>query len=262
MKIGFFDSGLGGLTILKSVVGALPQYDYAYYGDTKNLPYGDKTEAEIFEFSKVAIEYLFQKDCALVIVACNTASAETLRVLQDTWLPKTYPERRILGVIVPTVEEVIAANVQKVLLLATKRTVESNKYQIELHNRTEQCIDLEQVATPELVPFIELGEIQAAAQAAISRIEGAVGESEVVVLGCTHYTQIKNELRSHFGDAIKIISQDEIIPKKISEYLDKHPEIQAKLTNTGERSIHLTEHRSRYDVLAGQFLGGVFVGEE
>jgi len=261
MKIGFFDSGLGGLTILKSVATVLPQYDYAYYGDTKNLPYGDKSEAEIFQFSKTAIEQLFENDCALVVVACNTASAETLRVLQDTWLPKNYPERKILGVIVPTVEEVIESDAKNVLLIATKRTVESNKYQVELRNRFKSVVKLEQIATPELVPLIELNELEAATTAAVSRIEGAAGESEVVILGCTHYTQIKEQLRAHFGDSKIILSQDEIIPKKISEYLSNHPEIKTKLTDTGERSIHLTEHRVDYDILISQFLGGVFMAE-
>jgi glutamate racemase len=261
MKIGFFDSGLGGLIILKSVAEKLPQYDYAYYGDTKNLPYGDKTEAQIFEFSKVAIEYLFKNDCVLVVVACNTASAESLRVLQDTWLREKYPDRKILGVIVPTVEEVIEEGVKDVLLIATRRTVDSNKYQVELSNRTESVVTLEQIATPELVPFIELNELEAATIAAILAIERAVGESEAVILGCTHYTQIKTQLREHFGNTKKIISQDEIIPKKLEQYLNNHPEIKSRLTDTGERSIHLTQHRADYDVLIGQFLGGVFLGE-
>ena len=127
MTIGLFDSGLGGLTILRAVVKQLPQYDYVYYGDTANLPYGDKSEAEIYDLSVAAMDYLFGEGCALIIVACNTASAETLRKLQDEYLPKHYPERRILGVIIPTVETLIADGVEAALLLATKRTVESQK---------------------------------------------------------------------------------------------------------------------------------------
>lgn len=261
MKIGFFDSGLGGLIILKSVAAALPQYDYAYYGDTQNLPYGDKTEEQILEFSKTAVAELFARDCALVIIACNTASAQTLRTLQDTWLPEHYPDRKLLGVIVPTVEEVLDSGVSRALLIATKRTVESNKYQIEFENRSDGQLQLTQVATPELVPFIELNELEAATTAAIARIEQNGGESDGVILGCTHYTQIKEQLRAHFGACKTIFSQDEIIPEKIKSYLENHPELTATLTNTGERSVHLTAHRPDYDLIIRQFLGGVFVGE-
>ena len=261
MKIGFFDSGLGGLTILKAVAKDLPQYDYAYFGDTLNLPYGDKTEEEIFALSKVGIEWLFEAGSSLVIIACNTASAETLRKLQDTWLPKAYPERKILGVIVPTVEVVLESGQEKIALLATQRTVDSNKYLIELKNRSVKEIELKQIASPELVPFIELNELEAASTAAIARIELEAGESEGVVLGCTHYTQIKDQLREHFGSAKTFYSQDEIIPEKIRLYLSNHPEIESQLTQTGKRSIHLTQHRPDYDVIMGQFLGGAYLGE-
>ena len=262
MKIGFFDSGLGGLTILKAVIKVLPQYDYAYYGDTLHLPYGDKTEAEIFVLSKAGIEYLFEKGCLLVIVACNTASAETLRKLQDSWVLEKYPGRKVLGVIVPTIEGVLESNLSDVALLATKRTVESNKYKIELQNRSEHAVTLTQISSPELVPFIELNELEAATQAAIARIELGAGESEGVILGCTHYTQIKSQLRLHFGNKKIIFSQDEIIPQKIFSYLGNHPEIETKLTQMGERSIHLTQHRPDYDLIMGQFLGGAYLADQ
>jgi glutamate racemase len=261
MKIGFFDSGLGGLTILKAAAKELPQYDYVYYGDTLHLPYGDKSEEEIFALSKAGIQYLFEKGCLLVIVACNTASAETLRRLQDSWLLEEYPDRKILGVIVPTLETVLENCISDVTLLATKRTVESDKYKTELHNRSEQLIVLNQIAAPELVPLIELNELGAATNAAITRIEKEAGQSSGVILGCTHYTQIKNQLRSYFGDKKIFLSQDEIIPQKLFSYLEHHPEIQARLTQTGERSIHLTQHRPDYDLIMGQFLGGAYLAE-
>jgi glutamate racemase len=261
MKIGFFDSGLGGLTILKAVARDLPQYDYAYFGDTLNLPYGDKTEEEIYSLSKVGIQWLFEAGCMLVIIACNTASAETLRKLQDSWLPVAYPGRKILGVIVPTVEEVLESEQEKIALLATQRTVDSNKYHIELTNRGTKKISLLQIASPELVPFIELNELEAASAAAIARIELEAGESEGVILGCTHYTQIKDQLREHFKNAKTFYSQDEIIPEKIRLYLANHPEIESQLTQSWTRSIHLTQHRPDYDLIMGQFLGGAYLGE-
>jgi glutamate racemase len=262
MKIGFFDSGLGGLTVLKSVAKELPAYDYSYFGDTKNLPYGDKTEEEIFALTKDGVKSLFEKDCLLVIIACNTASAETLRKLQDTWLPTAYPDRKILGVIVPAVEEVLESALVSVALLATQRTVDSEKYKIELENRSSRDISLVQISTPELVPFIELNELEAATSAAVKRIDAEAGESEGVILGCTHYTQIKDQLRSHFGDSKIFFSQDEIIPKKLFSYLENHPEIESRLSKTGERSVHLTQHRPDYDLTMGQFLGGAYLAEE
>mgnify|MGYP003386917836 CR=1 FL=1 len=262
MNIGFFDSGLGGLLILKAVAKALPQYDYVYYGDTANVPYGDKTEEEIYALTKAALTQLFERDCALVIVACNTASAETLRKIQDTFLQAEYPDRKVLGVIIPTIEEVIKPHYKKALLLATKRTVESNKYQKEL-DKLGDVTQLISIATPELVPFIELGEKEIATASAISTIERAgVGEGDVVVLGCTHYCLLKDSLREHFGSAVTIVSQDEVIPQKLAAYLEQHPEITSRLSNTGKRVIHLTQHRPDYDRLTAEFLGGAYLSDE
>jgi glutamate racemase len=261
MNIGFFDSGLGGLLILKAAVKALPQYDYVYYGDTAHLPYGDKTEREIYEFTKNAMEELFNRDCLLVIVACNTASAETLRRIQDTYLKQEHKERRILGVIVPTVEEVIEKRYSRTLLLATKRTVESHKYERELAKLTSEPIELLAIATPELVPLIESHKIDEAILFAIGVIEAQSREGDVVLLGCTHYTLLKNALREHFGDSLSFIAQDEVIPHKLEKYLANHPEIRERLSSTGKRQIVLTEHRPDYDRLTVEFLGGAYIPE-
>lgn len=261
MNIGLFDSGLGGLTILRAVAKALPQYDYCYYGDTANLPYGNRSEAEIRALTKAGVEELFRRDCVLVIIACNTASAETLRALQDEWLPVHYPDRRILGVIVPTVEEFNESGKTTAALIATKRTVESKKYETEMRHRCAAGYQLTSIATPELVPFIEIGETEMAATAAISRLEREGGDSEVIILGCTHYTEIKEQLRARFPDTL-VLSQDEIIPKKLDSYLAAHPELRERLTSTGKRDVHLTAHRPEYDRVMSQFLGGVYVDEE
>ena len=262
MKIGFFDSGLGGLTILRAVVREMPQYNYAFYGDTANLPFGDKSETEIYEFTKEGVRYLFESGCVLVIIACNTASAETARRLQQEFLPTEYPDRKILGIIVPTVEELCFTVPTRVALIGTKRTVESGKYQLELAHKGNGNTILKQIATPEFVPLIEAGRIQEAAEQAIEKIESEAGDYEVVVLGCTHYTEIKDRLRQHFGLSKQIISQDEVIPQKLRAYLTAHPETESQLMHGGTRSVHLTAHRPDYDVLMGQFLGGVFVDEQ
>ncbi len=258
MNIGFFDSGLGGLLILKAVAKTLPQYDYVYYGDTAHVPFGDKTEEEIFAFTKQAMMELFKRDCLLVIVACNTSSAETLRRIQDTYLKEEYPDRRILGVIVPTVEEVIEEGHRRAILLSTKRTAESGKYEREL-KKLDEGLELITVPTPELVPLIESGQISKAVEIAVSVIDVTARVGDVVLLGCTHYALLKDELRTHFGTKFVIVSQDEVIPKKLTDYLQRHPEITSRLSGTGKREIHLTEHRPDYDRLTADFLGGAYI---
>ncbi|OGG42035.1 glutamate racemase [Candidatus Kaiserbacteria bacterium RIFCSPHIGHO2_01_FULL_46_22] len=260
-KIGLFDSGLGGLTILKAVAKDLPLYDYVFFGDTEHLPLGDKTEEEIYSYTKAGVEELFRRDCSLVIIACNTASAETLRRLQDTFLATEYPERRILGVIIPTIEELIDSGAKSALLLATKRTIESSKYEKELE-KSGSNITLHSVATPELVPMIEEGKLDEAAEAAVAIIKvqiERVGEIDTIVLGCTHYTKLKDALRRAYGVAPTILSQDEIIPHKLTSYLDNHPEIESYLSRNSTRSIHLSSHRPDYDQIAAELLGGVMM---
>ncbi|MEK7638838.1 MAG: glutamate racemase [Patescibacteria group bacterium] len=262
MKIGVFDSGVGGLTILRAIVRELPEFDYYYYGDTKHLPYGDKTEAEVYTLSVAAMRHLFSHDCALVVIACNTASAETLRRLQDEFLPREYPDRRILGVIIPTIETLIDEGSRKVLLLATKRTVESKKYEKELLRRNKTAIELTAQAAPELVPLIEAQKLAEAITCATAYVDAWEGRGDTVVLGCTHYTLLTAALREKYSQTLKIISQDEVIPQKLSEYLSRHEEIRYRLTCTKTRTIHLTEHRPDYTALMSQFLGGVYLPEE
>jgi glutamate racemase len=261
MKIGFFDSGLGGLTVLREVVKHLPQYDYIYFGDTANLPYGDKTENEIYELTKAAITELFDRDCLIVVVACNTASSETLRKLQDTFLKASYPDRRVLGVIIPTLEVLLEQTPNRTILLATKRTVESGKYEVELKKLapTQHLLSIPMV---KLVPLIEAQKHDEAFMITVDALrEVQTGKGDVVILGCTHYTLLKDDLRELFPNT-KFLSQDEIIPDKLADYLTRHPELSSRLSGTGERTIHLTELRNDYEELAGQFLGGVYMPHE
>lgn len=252
MKIGFFDSGLGGLTVLKTVRGLLPQYDYLYYGDTANLPYGDKSRAEILEFTRKAIEYLFENDVLIVIVACNTASAEALRILQDTILTGKYAERKLLGVIIPTVEALVENNVKSALLIGTLRTIQSEKYAKEI-DKLATRINLSSHATPHLVPYIETGNIEGAEEKVKSIIDSKRGEMDTVVLGCTHYTVLKDFIRKEYPD-LKVLSQDEIIPKKFLEYLERHIEIQTKLSQNRTLEIVLTREDERYEQIKRDLL--------
>lgn len=257
MKIGLFDSGLGGLTILKAVARALPEYDYEFYGDTANLPYGDKSEETIYELTKRGMEHLFARDCALIIVACNTASAETLRRLQDEYLVDAYPDRRILGVIIPTIEDVSAAGISRALLIGTRRTIESHKFEKEFA-KVAPAPELVSEATPALVPLIEMGDHEPALTEVL-RVVAGVGEVDGLILGCTHYCVLKDALRRELPADIKIFSQDEIIPSKLADYLDKHPEIESKLGREGTRNIFLTDSSPRYDAVIRELLGGAFI---
>ena len=238
MKIGFFDSGVGGLRVMERVREELPEYDYVFFGDTKNVPYGDRTEEEIYALTKDAIQHLFDAHSAqLVVVACNTASAESLRRLQDRFVATKYPDRRVLGVIIPTVEEVVDAHVSKPLLIGTTRTISSHKFETEIA-KLGAPIALSTHATPELVPLIEVGRLEEACAVLTPLLENhSQRGGDSVILGCTHYTTLTASLRAAFGDRLRFFSQDEIIPKKLKEYLDRHPEIEKTLSRNGTREI-------------------------
>lgn len=260
MKIGFFDSGLGGLTVLKAVAAQLPNYDYEYFGDTKNVPYGDRSEEEIYELTKAGVRELFSRDCALVVIACNTASAETLRRLQDIFLPEEFPDRRILGVIIPTIETVIDSEIEHILLIATRRTIASEKYEREFA-KFEQAPILETAATPGLVPLIEAGETGEALSLVFPVIDQFVSDDAQrgLILGCTHYTTLQAGIKERYGEHLVIFSQNEIIPAKLEAYLAAHPEIESTLTRNATRNIFFTKQDAHYDQVIGVLLGGAFV---
>ncbi len=240
MKIGVFDSGLGGLAIAQSIIRRLPQFDYLYLGDTKRVPYGGRSQETIHEFTSQALTYLFENHCQLVILACNTASAEALRKSQQEYLPKHYPDRRVLGMIIPSAEAVFeVSQPNSVGVLATSSTVESGSYKRELC-RVQEDIAVIQVAAPLLVPLIEnRGQkyILPILEDYLQPLKEAGVES--VVLGCTHYCLIKDQVRQVMG--CPVISQDEVIPEKVANYLTRHPEIESKLSQSRRREFHVTD---------------------
>ncbi len=262
MKIGFFDSGLGGLTVLKAVASSMSDYDYEFFGDTENLPYGDKTEEEIYELTKAGVEALFEKDCLLVVIACNTASAETLRKLQDTFLAEEYPDRKILGVIIPMVEEVVDCQAKRALLIGTRRTIESGKYEREFAKFGNKAPQLFSIATPTLVPLIEAGAFDEAVLEVVPMVQESIDRGgDSLILGCTHYGLLKQGIEEHFGQELMIFSQAEIIPKKLFAYFEVHPEITEKLSHDGTRNIYLSSHTQNYDKVVGDILGGHFIAD-
>lgn len=222
-----FDSGLGGLLILKAIREKLPQYDYVFYGDTKNLPYGNKTQREIFDLTVKGIELLIDKGCILIIIACNTASAKALRKIQQQWLPKNAPNIKVLGVVVPTIETLNKSDFPTILM-ATGSTVKSKVYGKEL-NKIFPKQKLIEIPAPELVPLLEEGKLVEANEYAIKCLSSAFKKSKSLILGCTHYPLIKKSLIKEFPK-LKILDQTELIPKALKKYLRKHIEIRKKLS--------------------------------
>ncbi len=250
MKIGIFDSGLGGLVVLKELKRKLPKYDYLYLGDTKNLPYGDKSQAKIFDLTKKAVAYLFQQDCELVIVACNTASSQALRRLQQEYLPKSeFKSRKILGIIRPTVEEV--ENFQNIGIIGTTRTIDSKSYLRELKKINPQ-LKIIQEATPQLVPMIEAGRLD---QQILSSYLKPFQNTQALILGCTHYGLIKKDIRQIYKG--KLIAQEELLPGKLAAYLKRHPALAKKLSRNSQLILAITKTNPRYQQLAEKWFGRV-----
>ncbi|MHA1539271.1 MAG: glutamate racemase [Alphaproteobacteria bacterium] len=255
MKIGIFDSGIGGLIIAKSLSENLPAYDYIYFGDTLHVPYGGRSQEAIYEFSKNAIAHLFKQGCGLIIIACNTASASALRRLQQEYLPKHYPNRRILGVIIPTAEAVIKEEHQRVGLLATSSTIQSGIYSAEI-SKLNPAIELFEQDTPLLVPLIENNGCKWVKPILAEYLAPLLEKNiQSLILGCTHYPFLKKEIKSQVGKDINLISQDEIIPDKLKDYLARHPEIESNLSKNNDRIFEVTDLTSSYTNAAQTLYG-------
>jgi glutamate racemase len=260
MKIGIFDSGLGGLVVARTLRKAMPQYDYIHLGDTKRLPYGNKSQTQIYKNTVRAISYLLEQDCALVIVACNTASSQALRKIQQSWLPQSsqakYKNRRILGVVRPTVESI--GKFKNIGLIGTLRTVDSTAYVQELKKMNED-IKLTAKATPKLVPMIEQGNLrkQKEYKQILENYLIPFKNTKVLILGCTHYGIIKNDIQKILGKKIKIIAQEELLPKKLQSYLAKHTEIQKQLSKNRTFELLVTKSSKRYEKLSSEWFGKV-----
>jgi glutamate racemase len=252
MKLGVFDSGLGGILIARAIRDAFPDLDMVYLGDTVHLPYGNRSEEAIYKYSKACMEALFAQGCNLVIMACNTASASALRRLQQEYLPvSAYADRRILGVVVSTIEEAIDRGFSKLGLIGTNYTVSSNVYEEELQKINPE-IAIEQKNTPLLVPLIEHGGEAWVDSVLAHYLEGFEGV-ETLLLGCTHYVHLKERIRDKYD--FDVISQDEIIPPKLAQYFDNHPEIFDPLGQGGESAFFVTDLAAHNEDAASALYG-------
>jgi len=256
MKIGIFDSGLGGLLITRSIHDALPQYDTVYLGDTLHVPYGNRSKEAVYQLSLQAVDYLFdQENCQLIIIACNTASASALRRLQQEYLPRNHPERRILGVVVPTLETAIDMGHDRIGLIATPYIVQSKVYEDELI-KLNPDIEIFSEATPLLVPLIEHNGTKWA-RPIIDEYLAPLQQQKIesLILGCTHYPHLKSLINESLRNKVKLISQDEIIPKKLQCYLKKHREITKKLTQNSQNTFYVTDITDTYINTASSVYG-------
>ncbi len=255
MKIGFFDSGLGGLFLLKKAVKVLPQYDYLFLADLKRSPYGNRSAQVVYDFTREAAGYLFKNGCQIIIVACNTASALALRKLQQEYLPAKYPDRRILGVVVPTIEETLKYKIKRLGVLATKATIESGVYAKEI-KKLNPGIKVWQYAAPLLVSLIENNSLRWAEPILKAYLKPLISKKvEAIILGCTHYVVLKRRVQKIVGPKIKVISQDEIIPKKLADYLACHPEIAGKISKTGKIIFETTDLGADFCQTAKKWFG-------
>ncbi len=247
MKLGIFDSGLGGLLIAKSVREHIPDIDIIYFGDTLHLPYGNRSKEAIYEYSRRAIEFLFAQDCNLIITACNTVSASALRKLQQDYLPDSkYSYRRILGVVVPTLECALDDGYKSIGLIATNYTINSNAYKEELQKLDPQ-IKIFQENTPLLVPLIEHDGGQWLPSVLKRYLTPLLKHDiECLILGCTHYPFLKSEIRKIIGNDISLLAQDEIIPKKLKLYLENHPEIADKISRHAKSEFIVSDITKNY----------------
>lgn len=259
MKIGVFDSGLGGLVITKAFIQTMPEFDYCYYGDTKNLPYGEKTSGQILSYTLEAVKHLIAQDCKLIIIACNTATSIALRYIQQRFIPAYAPDIKVLGVVIPTVEEAVFDGAGTIGVIATPATVHSHIYQTELLKLNPNLKILE-LATPKLVPMIENNRFELADEICQEYAQ-PVGHVDSLILGCTHYPLVKNYFRRLLPN-VKIISQDELMGAKLQDYLTRHPEIASQHTCNHNYQFEVSLINEQSAAVAQRLFPGIVIKEK
>ena len=257
--IGVFDSGYGGLTILDKIREVLPEYDYIYLGDNARAPYGTRSFEVVYEFTRQAVNKLFDMGCHLVILACNTASAKALRSIQMNDLPGIDPARRVLGVIRPTVECVgeISKN-QHIGVLATAGTIKSESYPLEIHKLFPE-IQVSGTACPMWVSLVENNESQDEGadyfiRKYIDQLLSKDPQIDTVILGCTHFPILLPKIRQYIPEHVSVIAQGEYVAESLKDYLKRHPEMDAKCTKNGNCQFYTTEAEEKFSESASAFL--------
>ena len=257
--IGVFDSGYGGLTILKEILIRLPEYDYLYLGDNARAPYGTRSFDVVYEYTLEAVKKLFDRGCSLVILACNTSSAKALRTIQQQDLPVLAPEKRVLGVIRPSTELIGTWSVSRHIgILATEGTVRSESYRIELAKFAPDCTVV-QHACPMWVPIIENNRHTSEAgklfiKEDVETLLQKDPEIDTIVLACTHYPLVENFISSLVPPHVKVVTQGALVADRLDDYLKRHEEIAAKCSKGGTIHFLTSENKEVFDAQAKQFI--------
>ncbi len=257
--IGVFDSGYGGLTVLKQLLKHLPEYDYLYLGDNARAPYGNRSHDTLKKFTEQGIQYLFDQKCVLILTACNTVSAAVLREIQEEQLRiPNVTDKKILGVIKPIVEETakITKN-NKVGVVGTRSTISAKSYQVELHHLNPE-IKVYSQACPLLVPLVEEGwigkpETRMIMKKYLRPLKSA--NIDTLILGCTHYPLLLQDFRRIMGKRINVPNPGKIVALSLIDYLKRHPEIETLLSREGKRTYTTTDDPARFSQMASRFLG-------
>jgi glutamate racemase len=258
--IGVFDSGYGGLTILKEIVKQLPQYDYIYLGDNARTPYGTRSFDTVYHYTLECVQKLFAMDCPLIVLACNTASAKALRTIQQNDLAKMNPFNKVLGVIRPTTELIgNYSTTKKIGILATKGTVLSNSYPIEIKKFFPE-VNVYQQACPMWVPLIENKEhltegANYFVEKYINELLSQNNEMDTVLLACTHYPLLADAIQKYLPKHIKLISQGQIVAASLQDYLQRHNEIKNRCTTNATIQFYTTDDTNDFNTNAALFFG-------
>ncbi|MFN5421764.1 MAG: glutamate racemase [bacterium] len=258
--IGVFDSGLGGLTILKEIVSEMPHYDFMYLGDSARAPYGPRSFETVYQYTLEAVQWLFERGCPLVILACNTSSAKALRTIQQNDLTTIDPSKRVLGVIRPTTEVIgDYTETNHIGILGTQGTVDSGSYVIEIGKSFPE-VHVHQQACPAWVPLVESGQYLTDSADPVIRecLEKLMAQSEkidTVLLACTHYPLLMDKIKAYLSEEITVVSQGDIVAKSLKSYLIRHPEMESRLTRQASISFYTTGELGEFDQGASVFWG-------
>lgn len=258
--IGIFDSGYGGLTVMKEIVRRLPQYDYIYLGDNARAPYGNRSFDTVYRYTLECVEWFFKQGCPLVILACNTASAKALRTIQQNDLEKLDPNNRILGVIRPTTE--IMGSLTKtgsIGILATNGTVQSESYKIEI-NKFHPNVRVVQEACPMWVPLVEYNEYNSEGadyfiEKNLAGLLSKDSQIDTILLACTHYPLLIDKIKKYVPGNVCIVSQGVIVAESLDNYLERHPEMEVRCTKGGSRAFYTTDSEEDFNNHAAIFFG-------